>query len=65
MEDDFNSVVPSDSDNQLSAGDLFVHGSAQTDSTLVLPQVISKTLRLPKRVSKANANTPLVTTSLR
>ena len=28
MEDDFNYVVPSDSDNQLSAGDLFVHGSA-------------------------------------
>ena len=28
MEDDFNSMVPSDSDNQLSAGDLFVHGSA-------------------------------------
>ena len=29
------------------------------------PQVISQTVRLPEKVSKANANTPLVTTSLR
>jgi len=65
LANDLISLVPPDLDMHLLACELFVHGSPQPDSTLALSQALSQTIRLPGKVSKVNANTPLVTTSLR
>ena len=62
---DLISLVPPDLDMHVLACELFVHDSPQPDSTLALSQALSQTIRLPGKVSKVNANTPLVTTSLR